>query len=203
MCDSFVPAAVTDDDGLRPFLLVRPRLFGVAYRILGSAAEAEDIVQDVWVRWQTADRGPVKNPAAFLITATTRLAINVLQSARARRETSVGEWLHEPVDTGADPTREAERVEARNRAVTFLLETLKPTERTAYVLREAFSYPYREIACILRIGEANARQLVTRARERLRTTPRGRHTQPSSPVNGVESAFGNTKSDRRRKELRS
>src|SRR5690606_40803664 len=94
-------------DGLSRFVAARPRLFGVAYRILGSAAEAEDVVQDVWVRWQTTDRGPVQNPAAFLITATTRLALNVLQSARSRRETSVGEWLHEPVDARADPTREA------------------------------------------------------------------------------------------------
>ena len=173
--------ATTIDDGLRPFLAVRPRLFGVAYRILGSAAEAEDLVQDVWVRWQTTDRRPVQNPAAFLITATTRLALNVLQSARSRRETSVGEWLHEPVDARADPTREADRVEALNRAVRFLVQTLKPMERAAYVLREAFNCPYREIAGVLHVEEANARQLVTRARGRLRTTHR--HNPPSYPVN--------------------
>ena len=91
------------DDGLSAFLQCPARLFGIAYRMLGSAAEAEDIVQDVWVRWQTTDRSPVRNPLAFLVTATTRLAINVLQSARARRETCAGPWLPEPVDTSTDP----------------------------------------------------------------------------------------------------
>lgn len=160
-----VDAGGRADDGLAAFLHARPRLFGIAYRMLGSAAEAEDVVQDVWVRWQTTDRGAVRNPAAFLVTAATRLAINVLQSARARRETYVGPWLPEPVDTGADPALGAERGEALNFAVLLLLEKLAPTERAAYVLREAFNYPYREIADILRVEEANARQLVTRARE--------------------------------------
>ena len=156
--------ACADADGLSAFLYARPRLFGIAYRMLGSAAEAEDIVQDVWVRWQTTDRSPVRNPLAFLVTATTRLAINVMQSARARKETEVGPWLPEPIDTSSDPGVGAERGEALNLAVKLLLEKLTPTERAAYVLREAFSYPYREIADILRVTEANARQLVTRAR---------------------------------------
>jgi RNA polymerase sigma factor (sigma-70 family) len=160
--------AITDaiaDEGLPAFLSVRPRLFGMAYRMLGSAAEAEDIVQDVWVRWQTTDRSVVRDPAAFLATTATRLAINVMQSARSRRETYVGSLLPEPVDTRADPALGAERGEALNFAVLLLLEKLSPTERTAYVLREAFNYPYREIADILRIEDANARQLVTRARQ--------------------------------------
>jgi RNA polymerase sigma-70 factor (ECF subfamily) len=91
------PLATCLDDGLSAFLRARPRLFGIAYRMLGSATEAEDIVQDVWVRWQTTDRSPVRNPLDFLVTATRRLAINVLQSARARRETCVGRCLPEPV----------------------------------------------------------------------------------------------------------
>src|SRR5688572_19891174 len=153
------------DDGLAVFLSARPRLFGIAYRMLGSAAEAEDIVQDVWIRWQTTDRRPVCNPVAFLVTATTRLAINVLQSARARREADVGPSLPEPADTSPDPGLRAERGEALNLAVLRLLERLPPSERAAYVLRQAFDYPYRRIASILRIEEANARQLVTRARE--------------------------------------
>lgn len=155
---------LADDDGLSAFLRARPRLFGIAYRMLGSAAEAEDIVQDAWVRWQTADRRVVRNPTAFLVAATTRLAINVLHAARARRETYVGRWLPEPVDTSADPGLGAERREALNFALLVLLEKLSPTERAAYVLREAFNYLYREIASILRIEEANARQLATRAR---------------------------------------
>lgn len=159
--------ATCSDDDLSAFLHARPRLFAIAYRMLGNGAEAEDIVQDVWVRWQTTDRERVRNPAAFLVTATTRLAINVLQSARTRREMYVGQWLTEPVDTSSDPGLSAEHAEALSCAVLVLLEKLSLTERAAYVLREAFSYPYREIAHILRVEEANARQLVTRARERV------------------------------------
>ena len=171
-------SSANDDDDLSAFLRARPRLFAIAYRMLRSAAEAEDIVQDVWVRWQTANRSPVRNPLAFLVAATTRLAINVLHSARARREICSGSWLPEPVDTTSDPGLEAERGEALNSAVLLLLERLSPTERGAYVLREAFNYPHREIAAILRVEEANARQLVTRARERVSG---GRRT-PVSPV---------------------
>jgi len=152
-------------DGLSAFLRVRPRLFRIAYRMLGSAAEAEDIVQDVWVRWQTADRSLVRDAAAFLATTTTRLAINVMQSARSRRETYVGPWLPEPVDTSADPRLSVERGEALELGVLVLLKKLSPTERAAYILREAFDYTYRDIANVLRLEEANARQVVTRARQ--------------------------------------
>ena len=153
------------DDGLSAFLSARPRLFGIAYRMLGSAAEAEDIVQDVWVRWQTSDRSVVRDAAAFLATTTTRLAINVMQSARSRRETYIGPWLPEPVDTSADPGVGAERGEALELGVLVLLKKLSPTERAAYILREAFDYTYRDIANVLRLEEANARQVVTRARQ--------------------------------------
>jgi len=155
------------DDGLSVFVSVRPRLFGIAYRMLGSAAEAEDIVQDVWLRWQTTDRSVVLNPPAFLATTTTRLAINLAQSARSRRETYVGLWLPEPVDTSSDPHLGAERGEALEFAVLLLLEKLSPTERAAYILREAFNYPYEDIAEILQLAEANTRQLVTRARKHI------------------------------------
>src|SRR5262245_46020446 len=138
-----------DGDGLSAFLHAQPRLFGIAYRMLGRAAEAEDLVQDVWVRWQTADQEAVRNPLAFMITATTRLAINLLKSARVRKEISVNPRLPEPADTTADPVLGAEREEALNSALMLLLEKLLPTERAAYVLREAFNYPYREIAGIL------------------------------------------------------
>jgi RNA polymerase sigma-70 factor (TIGR02957 family) len=153
------------DDGLSAFAEVRPRLFGIAYRVLGSAAEAEDIVQDVWLRWQATDRSAVENPPAFLATTTTRMCINFAQSAQSRRETYVGSWLPEPVDTSSDPSLGAERGEALKLAVLILLEKLPPTERAAYVLREAFDYSYRQIAEILQIEEANARQLATRARK--------------------------------------
>ena len=155
----------TNDDGLSAFLSVRPRLFGIAYRMLGSAAEADDIVQDVWVRWQTADRSLVRDATAFLVTTATRLAINVLQSARSRREMYVGSWLPEPVDTTADPGLEAAQGEGLEAGILLLMEKLSPTERAAYILREAFDYPYRDIADVLRLEEANARQVVTRARQ--------------------------------------
>ncbi|ROO85744.1 RNA polymerase ECF family sigma subunit [Actinocorallia herbida] len=156
---------------------VRPRLFGIAYRMLGSAAEAEDLVQDVWVRWQTCDRAVVENPEAFLTTVATRLSINVVQSARVRRETYVGPWLPEPVDTSADPHLGAERGEALEFAVLILLERLSPKERAAYVLREAFDYPYGQIAQIIQLTEPAVRQLVSRARKHVVD---GRRTEASS-----------------------
>jgi RNA polymerase sigma-70 factor (ECF subfamily) len=143
----------------------RPRLFGIAYRMLGSVAEAEDIVQEAWVRWQGTDRSVVRNPAAFLTTVTTRLALNTAESARVRREQYVGPWLPEPVDTSADPSLGAENTEALASAVLVLLEKVRPDQRAAYVLREAFDYSYDEIADILDTSAANARQLVSRARK--------------------------------------
>jgi RNA polymerase sigma-70 factor (ECF subfamily) len=158
---------VNFDDALAVFEGVRGRLFGIAYRMLGSASEAEDIVQDTWLRWQGTDRSIVQDPPAFLATATTRLAINALQSARARRETYVGPWLPEPVDTSNDPTLGAERAEALGFAVLVMLERLTPTERAAYVLREAFGYSYDQIHEIVQVSEPAARQLVSRARKHL------------------------------------
>ncbi|GHG03872.1 MULTISPECIES: RNA polymerase sigma-70 factor [Amycolatopsis] len=149
------------------FTRVRPRLFGIAYRVLSSVTEAEDLVQEVWLRWQTCDRSTVTNPEAFLATTTTRLAINVLQSARKRRETYIGPWLPEPVDTAADPYLGAERGEALEFATLLLMEKLTPGERAAYVLREAFDYSYAQIADILSSTEAAVRQLVSRARKHL------------------------------------
>jgi len=149
------------------FEATRPRLFGIAYRMLGSRQEAEEIVQDAWLRWQGTDRAAVRDPGAFLATATTRLAINAAQSARAQRETYIGPWLPEPVDTAEDPLLGAVRGEALEVAVLMLLEKLTPTERATYVLREAFDYAYGEIAAALEISEANARQLASRARGKL------------------------------------
>lgn len=170
-----------DDEGLSAFISVRPRLFGIAYRMLGSAAEAEDIVQDVWLRWQSTNRSVIVNPSAYLATTTTRLCINAATCARVRRETYVGPWLPEPVDTSENPGLGAERDEALKLAVLVLLEKLSPTERAAYVLHEAFDYPYCQIAEILRIEEANTRQLVSRARKHV---AEGRHTTVSSTEQG-------------------
>ncbi|MFD8424025.1 RNA polymerase sigma-70 factor [Streptomyces sp. NPDC059466] len=166
------------DRATRDFVAARPQLFGIAYRVLGSAMEAEDIVQEAWLRWQKADRADIHEPAAFLATVTARLAINLAQSARVRRETYIGPWLPEPVDTSVDPQLGAERAEALDMAVLFLLEKLNPVERAAYVLREAFDYPYGRIADILETSAVNARQLVSRARKHLAAERR----DPVSPA---------------------
>ena len=155
------------EDGVAAFVGARRRMFGIAYRMLGSAAEAEDILQDVWLRWQAADRTAVSNPAAFLATMTTRLAINLVRSARSRRETYVGFGLPEPMVAREDPAVELERGEALELALRVLMESLSPRERAAYILREAFGYLFPEIARVLRLTEANTRQLISRARKRI------------------------------------
>jgi RNA polymerase sigma-70 factor (TIGR02957 family) len=160
------------EDAVAVFNNVRPRLMGIAYRMLGSHTEAEDLVQEVWLRWQAADRSAVQSPVAYLSTAVTRLAINASQSARARRETYIGPWLPEPVDTSADPYLGAERGEALSFAVLLVLERLSPTERAAYILREAFDYQYDELAAVLQSTQAAVRQLVSRARKRIRAERR-------------------------------
>jgi RNA polymerase sigma-70 factor (ECF subfamily) len=159
------------------FLASRPRLFGIAYRMLGSVAEAEDIVQEAWLRWQTSDRSAVLEPIAYLVSIVTRLSIDFAQSARVRRETYIGPWLPEPIDTSADPTLGAERVEALQLAVMLLLEKLPPTERAAYILREAFDYSHRQIAEVLDLSESNARQIVTRARKHIASERRSPATK--------------------------
>ncbi|MFD7697257.1 RNA polymerase sigma-70 factor [Streptomyces sp. NPDC059805] len=167
MCAGASTGSDGTDQATQDFLAARPQLFGIAYRVLGSAAEAEDVVQEAWLRWQNTDHAAVHEPAAFLTTVVTRLAINVAQSARVRRESYVGPWLPEPVDTSQDPQLGAERAEAVEMAVLLLLEKLNPVERAAYVLRKAFDYPYGRIADILETSEANARQLVSRGRRHL------------------------------------
>jgi RNA polymerase sigma-70 factor (ECF subfamily) len=174
----------TDDDLDRALVLFadsRPRMFGIAYRMLGSVAEAEDIVQEAWVRWQQTDRSVVRNPGGFLTTMTTRLAINTAESARMRREQYVGPWLPEPVDTSADPLLGAERAEAIGVAVLMILESLPPRERAAYVLREAFAYDYDDIAEVLGTSSANARQVVSRARRHL-AAEQPRPPEPVDPA---------------------
>ncbi|MGV8883140.1 MAG: RNA polymerase sigma-70 factor [Rhodoglobus sp.] len=155
---------VTDQD---VFEHQRGRLFGIAYRMLGTATDAEDIVQDAWIRWSAVDQQAIDNPAAFLATIVTRLSLTALTSARARRETYVGPWLPEPVSTENDPLLGAERGEALSLAVLLLLERLSPPERGAYVLREAFQYSFADIAAVLEVSEANARQLASRARKNI------------------------------------
>jgi RNA polymerase sigma-70 factor (ECF subfamily) len=155
------------EDAAVTFLSFRDRLFGIAFRILNDSAAAEDMVQDAWVRWQTCDRSVVVDPKAFLTTTTKRLCINTLQSARARHETHAGSWLPDPMDPDADPQRRIEQCEPLEHAALTLLERLSAPERTAYVLREAFDCSYADIAGLVEVTQANARQLVSRARRRL------------------------------------
>ncbi|MEV0207319.1 RNA polymerase sigma-70 factor [Streptomyces sp. NPDC050788] len=148
----------------------RPRLFGLAYRMLGSADEAEDAVQDAYLRFNAADRAVIEHPAAWLAKVVTNLCLTRLTSARARRESYVGVWLPEPVVTSGGalgPMESAEQREAVSLAMLVLLERLGPTERAVYVLREAFGYGHREIAETLDLTEANSRQLYRRAVQRV------------------------------------
>ena len=154
------------------FQAVRPRLFGIACRTLGSATDADDVVQDAWIRWQRTDRTRVRDSTAFLATTTKHLALNVAQSARVRRETAIDPWHPELVEAHADPANGAQQRETLALALSTLMERLSPGERAAYVLREAFDYPYRRIGRVLATSEANARQLVTRARLHLAGEPR-------------------------------
>ncbi|MFI1765613.1 RNA polymerase sigma-70 factor [Streptomyces sp. NPDC020800] len=154
----------------------RSRLFGLAYRLLGSAQEAEDAVQDAYLRFSGADRAAIEHPAAWLAKVVTNLCLNRLTSARARREQYAGTWLPEPVvtsDGSLGPLESAQQREQVSLAMLVLLERLTPTERAVYVLREAFGYGHREIAGLLDLSEANCRQLYRRAAQRV-TVPESR-----------------------------
>ncbi|QUQ71057.1 RNA polymerase sigma-70 factor [Kutzneria sp. CA-103260] len=145
----------------------RPRLFAVAYRLLGSAAEAEDAVQDTYLRWHAADHDEIHEPAAWLTKVLTNLCLNRLTSARARRESYIGPWLPEPVLTAHTPLDTAELRESVTMAFLLLLERLTPAERAVFVLREAFEYSHHEIADVLDLTEANCQQLYHRAKQRV------------------------------------
>ncbi|SIN36862.1 RNA polymerase sigma factor SigJ [Micromonospora cremea] len=146
----------------------RPRLEAIAYRLLGSAGEAEDAVQETFLRWQAADVDRIEVPEAWLTKVLTNLCLNELTSARARRETYVGQWLPEPLLAGdpmLGPADTAEQRESVSYAVLTLMERLSLNERAVYVLREAFDYPHREIAEILDITEAASQQIFHRAKK--------------------------------------
>jgi RNA polymerase sigma-70 factor (TIGR02957 family) len=149
----------------------RPRLFGLAYRLLGSATEAEDAVQDAYLRWAGADRSAIQAPGPWLAKVVTNLCLTRLTSSRARREQYAGPWLPEPVLTDG-PAEITERRDSVSMALLVLLERLTPTERAVFVLREAFSYGYRDIAEVLGLTEANCRKIHSRARRRVGDRPR-------------------------------
>lgn len=147
-----------------PFERHRRLLFTAAYDMLGSVADAEDTVQDAWLRWSAADRGDVADPRAYLVRVTTRLALNRLRAARARRESYVGPWLPEPLLTGPDVAEQVEMAESVSMALLVVLETLSPVERAVFVLREVFGLSHREVADVVDRSEAAVRQLSYRAR---------------------------------------
>jgi RNA polymerase sigma-70 factor (ECF subfamily) len=167
------------------FQALRPRLFGIAYRMLGVRADAEDVVQDTWLRWSTADHAALQSPEAWLVTVTTRLAIDRLRSLRLERQSYPGDWLPEPLVELEERTPESivERADDLSVAFLHLLERLGPEERAAYLLRQAFDYDYPEIASMLGKTEPATRQAVHRATERLRLerprfqVPRERHME--------------------------
>lgn len=148
------------------FAACRPRLLGIAYGLLGELTEAEDVVQDAWLRWDRADSAAVRNAEAFLVTVTTRLALDRLRSARARREVYVGPWLPEPLVTDPE-TPETRAIEAERLSLALLaaLERLNPVERAVLVLRDVFDLEYAEIADVLEKTPGNVRQIATRARD--------------------------------------
>ena len=157
----------TSTADIEAFQAHRARLFAIAYRLLGSAGAAEDAVQDTFLRWNAADRVGIVNPVAWLTTVLTNVCRNELTSARARRETYVGEWLPEPVlteDATLGPLDSAQQRESVSMAMLLLLERLSPAERAVFVLREAFDYGHREIAEVLGLSEANCQQLYRRAK---------------------------------------
>jgi RNA polymerase sigma-70 factor (TIGR02957 family) len=143
----------------------RSLLFAVAYRMLGTAADAEDTVQDAWLRWSAADRSRVEDPRAYLVRITTNLALDRLRSVQVQRETYVGPWLPEPMLTSPDVAEDAELAESVSMAMLVVLETLSPLERAVFLLKEVFGFPYGEIAKTVGRSETAVRQLGTRARK--------------------------------------
>ncbi|WP_036495303.1 RNA polymerase sigma factor SigJ [Nocardia sp. BMG111209] len=169
----------------------RGRLEAIAYRLLGSAGDAEDAVQDTYLRWHAADRGRIEIPEAWLTKVLTNLCLNRLDSARVKRETYVGQWLPEPVlttDRILGPADTFDRRESVSLAVLTLLERLSPNERAVYVLREAFEYPHREIAEILDLTEANCQQIYRRAKQHI-TAERARTVVDAATARRIVEEF--------------
>ncbi|MDF3289883.1 RNA polymerase sigma-70 factor [Streptomyces silvisoli] len=156
----------------RDFAECRPLLFTIAYEILGSAADAEDVVQDSYLRWHAVRQEHIEHPRAYLVRTVTRQALNHLRTARRRREDYVGPWLPEPVRTEPDVSEDADLAESVSMAMLLVLETLSPDERAVFVLREVFGYSHREVADLVGKTETAARQIAHRAREHVRARRR-------------------------------
>lgn len=162
-------APTMNDQTLSVFEAHRQLLFGIAYRMLGSVADAHDMVQETYLRWQQATGVAIRSPRAWLTTVLTRLCLNHLQLARVQRETYVGSWLPEPLvdEQASDPADTSILADSLSLAFLVLLETLSPTERAVFILREGFDCEFAEIARIIEKSEENCRQILTRARQRI------------------------------------
>jgi RNA polymerase sigma-70 factor, ECF subfamily len=146
---------------------MRPQLFSLAYRMLGTRADAEDIVQDAFLRWESADKTEVRNARSYLNSIVARLSLDALKSARRKREAYIGTWLPEPIESAPTPAAQAEFADSLSVAFLHVLESLTPAERVAFLMREVFGEEYKEVAGVLETSEANCRQLVTRARQQI------------------------------------
>lgn len=184
----------------------RARLRGLAYRMLGSMADAEDVVQEAWVRWQRmsdADRAAVERPAAWFTTTVSRLAADVLRSARRRREQYVGPWLPEPILTDHDPAASAELAESITLGFLTVLERLGPVERAVFLLADVFGEPYSQVSAVVGRSEVACRQIASRARRRVRAERQARSLSehPVELVAAFMAACANGSADGLRKVL--
>lgn len=178
---------MSDGGAADPFEAERPRLLGLAYRMLGSLADAEDVVQDAWLRWAAADRGGVENPAAWLTTTTTRLALDRIRTLARRREEYVGPWLPEPVALAPDDGPEAATELGESMTLGFLvvLDSLSATERAVFLLADVFGEPYSAISAAVGKTEENCRQIASRARRKVRAA-RPPEVRPADPATLVQ-----------------
>ncbi|HZJ26882.1 MAG TPA: RNA polymerase sigma factor SigJ [Acidimicrobiia bacterium] len=168
------------DPQVRPFADARPRLVGLAYRILGSYSDAEDVVQDAWLRWSGADQSVIENPNGWLTTVVTRLALDRLRRGQREQERYVGPWLPEPLVNRGDPASMVEMADSLTTAYLLVLEELSPEERVAFLLVDVFGEPFRSVAEILDRTDEACRQLASRARKKLRRGNEATHQLDAS-----------------------
>lgn len=176
------------DPALDAFEAQRPTLFGIAYRILASVADTEDILQEAWLKWSSVDPDSLNQPRAYLARTVTNLSINRLKSATVQRESYVGPWLPEPLVTADDAGPQAEQAEAVSLAMLVVMETLSPLERAVFVLKEVFGFSFGEIAGILDRSEASVRQVGSRARSHVQAR-RPRYDAPADTRRRVTAQF--------------
>ncbi len=181
-------ATGTTDAATSAFVRHRDLLFTVAYEVLGSAADAEDVLQETWLRWVAVDLDQVREPRAYLVRVTTRQALNRLRTARRRREAYVGQWLPEPLLTTPDVAEDVELAEALSTAMMLVLETLSPTERAVFLLREVFDVGYDEIAEAVDRSTAAVRQVAHRARRAVEAR-RPRHVPSPAETRAALTSF--------------